>query len=66
MSTPRGSKIPDFVLQNILDALDESDRLKALTNEELVMECLQDPSTDCPVVEEMMDRLWPGWDREGH
>lgn len=60
-------KVSDRVLQNILDAMDEDARLKTLTNEELVMECIQIMETDCPVVDEMCERLWPGWcSEEGH
>ena len=62
----QSKEIPDQVLRNILAEMDEHKRLKTLTNEELVMECIQDPYTDCPVVEEMCRRLLPNWAEEGH
>ena len=56
----------DEVVQNILADMVEHARLKTLSNEELVMECLKEAETAIPVVEEMMDRLFPGWADEGH
>jgi hypothetical protein len=60
--------IPDRVLENILAELDESARLKKLSNEELVMECIQHAHTDCAIVDEMCDRLFPNWcgEEKGH
>lgn len=60
------SEIRSEVLENILADFDEMARLRTLSNEELVMECLADEFTDCPVVEEMMTRLFPKWDEVGH
>lgn len=60
------TKVPDQVLENILIELDEMDRVRTLTNRQLVEEYLVSESD--VAVEEMMTRLWPGWaEREiGH
>lgn len=41
----------------------ERQRLRALSNEDLVRECLSYPSYDDADlhVEELMTRVWPGW-----
>lgn len=60
------AKVPDQVLENILIELDEMDRVRTLTNRQLVEEYLVSESD--VAVEEMMTRLWPEWaEREvGH
>jgi hypothetical protein len=52
-------RVSDQVLRNILADMDESDRLKTLTNRELVEDYLCDESD--LAVEEMLTRLWPEW-----
>lgn len=42
----------------------ESTRLGKLTNKELVRECLNSDAADYFVVEEMMNRLHPGWEND--
>ena len=37
--------------------------LNALTNQELVEACLKTDAADYYIVEKMMDRLWPGWQK---
>ncbi len=60
------SEVHPQVLQNILDDLDESERLKTLSNEDLVRQWVVEESD--LVVEEMASRLFPGWANEerGH
>lgn len=48
----------------LLDMVHERARLMKLTNEELVAEALSADNTDLPVINEMMDRLDPGWYEE--
>jgi hypothetical protein len=66
MADKQSLTFPDHVLENLLADMEEHARLKTLTNEELVMECLEHDQTDCAVVDEMCDRLWPKWAEEGH
>lgn len=63
MNEPRNTE--EHALRHMLTDFDETARLKMLSNEELVMECLS-LETDCPVIDEMCDRLFPGWENEGH
>lgn len=42
-------------------ALVEELRLRRLTNEELVIECLDSDAWEHPVVQELCNRLYPGW-----
>jgi hypothetical protein len=56
-------EVSDQVLETILHNIDEGDRLKGLSNEELIREYLkltEDDDQDLHV-EAMFDRLWPGW-----
>lgn len=56
-------EVPDHVLQTILNEIDEGDRLKRLSNEDLVREYLKLGERDDELhVNEMMNRLWPEWD----
>ena len=66
MADKQSLTVPDHVLQNIIADLEEHARLKTLTNEELVMECISQVETDCAVVDEMRDRLFPKWAEDGH
>lgn len=63
---PNSDCVYQRTLNNIADSLKESNRLKTLSNEDLVKECIQIAETDYPVVTEMCDRLFPAWaDEEG-
>ena len=53
------------MLQNLSEAIDESIRLKTLSNEDLVRECIKIEETNYPVVDEMCNRLFPNWAEEG-
>lgn len=44
--------------------LHNRDRIRAMTNAELVRECLGTEAADWDVVNEMMTRLHPGWENE--
>ena len=61
MSNELTPELESKMLNNCRALIEEKERLSKLSNEELVKECLQNPATDYPVVEEMMNRLWPGW-----
>jgi hypothetical protein len=56
--------ITNNALTGILATFAEQDRLRKLSNEDLVRECPSIPDTDCAVVDEMMTRLWPEWSEE--
>ena len=60
------SNVTDPVLEKILLEIEEMDRMKTLTNRQLVEEYLA-ASSDV-AIEEMLSRLWPEWaEREiGH
>ena len=45
----------------LVDMVNERARVQKLTNRELVTEALHADDTDTPVINEMMDRLDPGW-----
>ena len=45
----------------LLEDMHDRERLKRLTNRELVVEALNLCDIDEPVITEMMDRLYPGW-----
>lgn len=53
------------MLENLSEVLIESDRLKKLSNEDLVRECIKIPETDYLIVDEMCTRLFPEWANEG-
>jgi hypothetical protein len=53
--------ITDKEIEAILDMMAEQDRLRSLTNAELVAECAGMDAADYLIVEEMMDRLEPDW-----
>jgi hypothetical protein len=60
-------EIPDHVVQNILTAIAEGERLRTLSNEELCREYLRVSSRgedDELHTNEMMHRLWPQWANE--
>ena len=52
------------IAENLLIVLDEIERYKTLTNEELVKEVLLTDAADYLCVEEMMNRLFPDWHKE--
>lgn len=60
------SEIRSEVIENMLADFDEMARLRTLSNEELVMECVSFDLTECPIVDELCTRLFPDWDKEGH
>ena len=53
----------DEMAEYYLAVFDEQARLSRLSNKELVIECLNLNETDNPVVDEMMNRLYPDWDK---
>ena len=58
--------IPDQVLENLLAAMQEGERLKTLSNEELVIEYLE-AEDDELIGMEMCERLSPGiTEAQGH
>ena len=58
------SSVSDSTLERILCEIEEMDRMRTLTNRELVEEYLICESD--VAIEEMLTRLWPGWaDRDG-
>ncbi len=46
---------------NLFAAMQEQDRLRALSPRELVLETLTRDAADDPHVTELMDRVFPGW-----
>lgn len=48
----------------VIAMLVESDRLRSLSNTELVAECAETAAADYLIVAEMMDRLDPDWAKE--
>ena len=58
MNTP----ISDETAKAILDEITEADRLKKLSNEDLIRECLVAGTDRDLRAQELMDRLLPGWD----
>lgn len=58
------NNMPDNIIAGIIACVENSERLKVLTNRELVAECLKSPAADYDVVVEMMSRLDPGWEDE--
>lgn len=46
---------------NLMAALKEQDRLRALSSRELIIETLGRDCSDDPHVTELMDRVLPGW-----
>lgn len=59
----RNRPISDLA-ENLCNWLETHDRIKAMTNAELVRECLQTEAADWDIVNEMMTRLHPGWENE--
>lgn len=51
----------DRILSNMLSAMDAAARFSAMSDRDLVAECLNSEAADYLVVIEMMDRLDPGW-----
>lgn len=60
------STVPDYVARNILVAIAEGERLRLLSNEDLVREYLKLTSDqdDELHTNEMCSRLWPEWHQE--
>ncbi len=58
------TEVTDRILRNAGRMIAEQERLRALTNAELVAECAELDAADYPVVEEMMTRLDPNWFKE--
>jgi len=56
-----GKRLTYRQIQNALDMLDESDRLKNLTAHQLIAETLASPAADWFIVTELMNRVLPGW-----
>ncbi len=46
---------------NVFAALEEQDRLRALSSKELIIEVLGRDCSEDPHVTELMDRVLPGW-----
>lgn len=51
----------DDAKENILAHIQEMDRLKKLSDLDLIRECMKNDAADEPVVEELMNRVRPGW-----
>ena len=54
----------DKLAEKVLSIIAEQERLRNLTNHELVIECLNLEAADYGIVCEMMDRLYPGWEND--
>lgn len=50
----------------LLQILDERERLRALCNADLVREALESKASEYLVVEEMMNRLDPDWEKRAN
>lgn len=46
---------------NLLEHVEESMRLKTLSDMDLIRECMKSEVSDDPLVLALMDRLRPGW-----
>ena len=55
------SDIDERISSNALAMIAEDDRLRGLSNAELVAECMKLDASWHPVIEEMMNRLDPEW-----
>lgn len=64
LTCPANREWTDAMADRLLARLARDDALAGLTNEQLVAACVHDPRTDCPIVEEMCNRLWPDWYQE--
>jgi len=53
---------PEFVDWFFSD-LAERQRVKELTVRDLILEAIEDLDIDEPLIEEMMNRICPGWDK---
>ncbi len=62
-ATWRNRPIADLV-ENLCHWLHHHDQLRAMSNAELVRECLKTEAADWDIVNEMMTRLHPGWENE--
>lgn len=62
-ATWRGRPIAVLV-KNLRAWLDHQDKIRAMTNAELVRECLKTEAADSDITNEMMTRLHPGWENE--
>jgi len=54
--------ISDEAAQSILSEIVESQRLRKLTDRELIKECLRSEIGDDLKVQELLNRVLPGWD----
>jgi hypothetical protein len=52
---------PHDGIQNLLEHVEESMRLKELSDIDLIRECMQSEVSDDPLVLALMDRLRPNW-----
>jgi hypothetical protein len=57
MSTP----LTNDAATNLLEHIEESMRLKELSDLDLIRECMKSDVSDDPLVLALMDRLRPGW-----
>lgn len=62
-ATWRGRPVADLA-ENLCRWLHHRDKLRAMSNAELVRECLKTEAADWDIVNEMMTRLHPGWENE--
>jgi hypothetical protein len=46
---------------NLLEHIEETTRLQALSDIDLIRECMKSEASDFPVVLVLMDRVRPGW-----
>jgi hypothetical protein len=62
-TTWREKPVSDLA-ENLCQWLHNADALRAMSNAELVRECLKTGAADWDIVNEMMTRLHPGWENE--
>lgn len=56
--------LSEHALRNASEILARSIAARKMSNRDLVMACLRSDLQDEILIEEMMSRLYPGWDRE--
>ena len=56
--------LTDEAAKNILAHIAELQRLRTLSDIDLIRECMKSEVSDDPIVEELMDRVRPGWLKE--
>lgn len=57
-------KATDQEIKNIMSIIREQKRLSSLSPDDLIRECLKSDAADFMIVEELMNRVRPGWEDE--